>query len=264
MQFSEVMASLREEAGIVAVDVGDEWSQGRSVFGGLQAAIGLAAMRVQATSTAPLRTLQVTFMAPVPSGTVRARAQVLRTGRSATHVQAQLLDDAENTLCLMVGIFGASRASQVVMRPQRPVVDDAAAIPFRFVPGMTPEFTRYFSARWLRGGLPFSGAASSESIVELSMHDCEEVQASEAHVLALADYIPPIGLSHLRTPAAGSSMTWMIEFLNDQLHTLPLQGWRMDGRLDAALDGYTSQGGILWGPDGRAAALSRQNMVVFG
>ncbi len=264
MQFSEVMASLRVNAGTAVVDVGDEWSQGRSVFGGLQAAIGLAAMRAQVSAEVPLRTLQATFMAPVPTGQVRARAQVLRTGRSATHVEARLLDEAQQTLCLMVGIFGSPRPSQVVVQPQRPPVDDAGAIAFRFVPGITPDFTRYFSARWLRGGLPFSGAASIESIVELSMHEREGVSASEAHVLALADYIPPIGLSHLRTPAAGSSMTWMIEFLNDELQSLPLQGWRMDARLDAAANGYTSQGGILWGPDGRAAALSRQNMVVFG
>lgn len=262
--WSELMESAVETDGVWCVDVPGQWSQGRSVFGGLQAAIGWIAMRALVPAEVPLRSLQVTFMAPVPTGPVRARAQVLRAGRSATHVEARLIGDAQQPLCTMIGIFGAQRPSQVLLRPQQPVVDDAGAIPFRFVPGMTPDFTRYFSARWLRGGLPFSGEASIESIVELSMHDREGVNASESHVLALADYIPPIGLSHLRTPAAGSSMTWMLEFLNDDLHTLPLQGWRMDGRLDAALNGYTSQGGILWGPDGRAAALSRQNMVVFG
>jgi hypothetical protein len=58
-------------------------------------------------------------------------------------------------------------------------------------------------------------------------------------------------------------MTWMLEFLDDRIDELPLLGWRMDGELSAARDGYTSQTGMLWGPDGRAVALSRQSMVVF-
>ena len=49
-----------------------------------------------------LRSLQVTFLAPVPGGPVRARANILRSGKSATHVEARIVD-GDNTLAIMVG-----------------------------------------------------------------------------------------------------------------------------------------------------------------
>ena len=45
------------------LDVPEDWLQGRTLFGGLQAVVGLAAMRTLAPA-APLRSLQVTFLAP--------------------------------------------------------------------------------------------------------------------------------------------------------------------------------------------------------
>ena len=68
----------------------------------------------------------------------------------------------------------------------------------------------------------------------------------------------------LKAPAPGASMTWMLEFLQDNFDGLPLEGWRLDAEVLAAAHGYTSQSAIVWTPDGRPAALSRQTMVVFG
>jgi acyl-coenzyme A thioesterase PaaI-like protein len=78
MQLAQVMQGV--PAGPAALDfvVSDDWLQGRSAFGGLQAAFGVAAMRRMLPVALPLRTLQVTFVAPVPPGPVRAQAQLLR------------------------------------------------------------------------------------------------------------------------------------------------------------------------------------------
>jgi hypothetical protein len=88
--------------------------------------------------------------------------------------------------------------------------------------------------------------------------------AGEAQVLALADFIAPVALSHLKSPAPGSTLTWMVEMLAAELGSLPLEGWRVDAELIAAVDGYTSQSVMLWGPGGVPVALSRQSMVIFG
>jgi hypothetical protein len=58
-------------------------------------------------------------------------------------------------------------------------------------------------------------------------------------------------------------MTWMLEVL-DTFADQPLRGWRTDSEMTAARDGYTSQTTTVYAPDGRAVALSRQSMVVFG
>jgi hypothetical protein len=260
LPFSELMRGAQLAPGLCTVDVGADWLQGRSVFGGLQVAVAVRAMRTLVPEL-PLRTLQVLFAAPVPGGPVEAQARVLRSGKSTTHVEARILDGAQ-TLALAVAVFGAARESVVSVTPQQPVVTDERAIPFRYIPGVTPAFTQHFDSRWLRGSLPFTNTPAREIVVEIAMRDSGA--ASEGHVIAIADLIPPIALSHLKTPAPGSSMTWMLEFITDRYTQLPLAGWRVDAELVFAGAGYTTQSAMVWGPGGVPVALSRQSMVVFG
>jgi acyl-coenzyme A thioesterase PaaI-like protein len=254
------MRSVQEEPGVCTVAVSDDWLQGRSVFGGLQVALALRAMRTRVPEM-PLRTLQVLFASPVPGGTMRAEARVLRAGKNTTHVEARIVNGDE-TLALVVGVFGNARESVVSLAPRQPAVDDQTAIPFRFVPGVTPAFTRHFDSRWLRGSLPFTSSPIREIVVEIGMRDTGT--ATEGHVLAIADLIPPIALSYFSRPAPGSSMTWMLEFMTDRFNQLPLEGWRVDAEMVFAGGGYTSQSAMVWGPGGVPVALSRQSMVVFG
>jgi acyl-CoA thioesterase len=258
--FTELMQSVRADAGACAVEVPDDWLQGRSVFGGLQVALALRAMRTLVPEM-PLRTLQALFAAPVPGGTMHTQARVLRAGKNTMHVEARIVSGGE-TLMLVMGVFGNARESVVSVKPRQAAVDHSKAIPFRFVPGVTPAFTQHFVSRWLRGNVPFTSTPSREIVVEIGLRDTGP--ATEAHVLAIADLIPPIALSHLGKPAPGSSMTWMLEFITDRFTQLPLDGWRVDADLVFAGDGYTSQSAMVWGPGGVPVALSRQSMVVFG
>jgi acyl-CoA thioesterase len=261
MRFSQILDGMTATTTGFTAAIDADWLQGRSAFGGLQSALAVRAMRSLVPRGMPLRTLQTTFIAPVGAGAVEIRAQVLRTGKSAIHVQATL-QSAGQVLCLVIGVFGSSRASKIRIVPDYPQVICERPQDFRFVPGITPSFIQHFDVRWLRGGMPFSGSQLPQNIIEIGMRD--DGPANDEHVLAIADVIPPVALSLLKTPAFGSSLTWMIEFLRDRFDDLPLQGWRMDAELTAAQDGYTSQTGMVWGPGGEAVALSRQSMVVFG
>jgi acyl-coenzyme A thioesterase PaaI-like protein len=258
--FSVLLARMQAGEGASRLDVPDDWLQGRTLFGGMQAVVGLAAMRTLAPA-APLRSLQVTFLAPVPGGPVHARARILRSGKSATHVEARIVD-GDNTLALMVGVFGLPRSSAVALRPRQPEVTPQAAVQVPFIPGVTPNFTQHFKARWIAGGLPWSGASQPDNVIELAMRD--EGNATESHVLAMADFIPPIALSYLTTPVAAASLTWMLELLTEDTSSLPLEGWRIDATMTAAHSGYINQSLTLWGPGGVPVALGRQTMVVFG
>ena len=258
--FSSLLSRMEAADGASLLDVPEDWLQGRTLFGGLQAVVGLAAMRSLAPDS-PLRSLQVTFLAPVPGGPVRARAQILRSGKSATHVEARIVD-GDNTLCLMVGVFGRPRDSAVALRPRQSHV--APTNPFQLprIPGVTPNFTQHFKARWIAGGPPWSGTEQPDIVVELAMRDSGN--ATESHVLAMADFIPPIALSYLKTPVPAASLTWMLELLTEDVSSLPLEGWRVDAQMTAAHSGYINQSLMLWGPGGVPVALGRQTMVVFG
>jgi len=261
ISFSQLLHRAKRQPGTVELDVPSDWMQGRSVFGGLQVVVALEAMRSIVPSTV-LRTLQATFVAPVPEGPVTARAHVLRRGKSATHVEARLVDGDE-TLAVVIGVFGHARSSKAAHQPQKPHVETAGALDLVYVPGAFPSFTQHFGGRWLRGARPFSSEPCHEQVVEVVVKD-EAATATEGHVVAIADFIPPVALAWLDAPSPASTLTWMLEFLDDNVGRHPLAGWRVDAVLVAARDGYTNQAVTVWAPDGTPVALSRQSMLVFG
>lgn len=261
MQFSELLLGIQRSGGQATWEVHPEWMQGRAVFGGLQAVLALQAMRGLVPADIPLRTLQVTFIAPSTSSHIEARATVLREGKNVVQAEAHLTD-GDNRLAIVTAVFGRPRASRLHLMPEMPYIRSDAPREFSYIPGIVPAFIQHFSAAWLRGGFPFSGMKDPELVVQLGMTG--ETESSESHVIAMADFIPPIGLSWLDTPTPGSSMSWMLEILTDQVNGLPMEGWRVDAEMTAADNGYTHQSLTLWGPQGQPVALGRQTMVVFG
>ena len=197
MRFSQAMQSVERHGDSWRAQVGEDWLQGRSAFGGLQAALGLRAMRELVSPDMPLRSLQTTFVAPVPAGPVTIRAQQLRAGRSACQVEASLCD-GDQTLCRLVAVFGSARPSSLHFQPEQPVVESSASRELRYVEGLTPAFMQHFSPRWLRGDLPFSGGHQRDSVLQVSLRDDGPVD--ETHVLAFADFIPPIALGMFSEP----------------------------------------------------------------
>jgi acyl-CoA thioesterase len=247
------------EPGRSVLAVPEDWMQGRSVFGGLQIAHVLQTMRSLVPRT-PLRTLQATFFSPV-AGELTAEALILRTGKNTVHVQGRLVDGGA-TAALVVGVFGAGRPSVVTVAPERPAVPPSDAPKLPFLPGITPIFMQHFEARWLQGSPPFAGDTGSRAmVVDLTLLD--EGPATEEHLAVIADFVPPVALSHLTSPTPGSTLTWMLEIIGPGLAS-SLRGWRVDAELVAATEGYTSQSSMIWGPDGRLAATSHQSMLVFG
>ena len=257
--YSRLLAGMEAGAGEARVEVPEDWLQGRTLFGGLQAAIVLRAMRTLVPET-PLRSLQTTFIGPVPGGPVQARARILRSGKNTTHVEGRIVE-GDATLALVVAIFGAGRQSAVQVLPRRPEVASGNGVEMRYVPGQAPAFTQHFKARWAVGGLPYSGATQQDNVIELGMRD--DGMATEYHVVAMADFIPPVALSFLKERAAAASLNWMLELVAEDVRSLPLEGWRLDAHMPAANAGYTHQSLELWGPGGVLAALGRQTMVVF-
>jgi len=263
--FSQLLASAVQKPDALELEVPPDWMQGRSVFGGLQVAFALQAMRKLVPST-PLRTLQTTFVAPV-SGSMRAQARILRQGKNVTHVQASL-GDAAAPEAIVVGAFGRARDSNVARAIARPAleIDPAGVIevPSGSRSEGAPHFTGHFHVRWLRGKPPFTGDKTYDHVLEVGLNDNDVGRTTEAHLVAIADYPPPVGLSLLTTPAAGSTLTWMLQLLVDDLTNIPLTALRIDAEMVAARDGYTSQSVTIYAPDGTALALSHQNMLIFG
>src|SRR6185503_18902446 len=83
-------------------------------------------------------------------------------------------------------------------RPQQPSVVSEKPAELPFVPGVAPNFTQHFKARWLAGGWPWSGIQKPDSVIELGMRD--QGNATESHVVAMADFLPPIATTRDARP----------------------------------------------------------------
>ncbi len=87
---------------------------------------------------------------------------------------------------------------------------------------------------------------------------------NEAHLLALVDAWPPSVLPMLRQPAAGSTLTWTIEFVQS-VRSLNAGDWcQYRVETEYAREGYGHAAAALWSADGALLALSRQTVTVFG
>jgi len=260
MTLSELLRNAQRNSGSLICEVSDDWMQGRSAFGGLQGAFALEAMRTLVDATFPLRTFQMTFIAPIGEGECTTLASVLRAGKNTMHLEARIVGGQE-TLAHAIGVFGHARES-IVKRELPPAPAKKAGTTLPYVPKLMPSFFQHFDVSLLEGGLPFSGQPVHRNVYELGLKDSSN--ATDAHLIALADFVPPVGLSWMPKPTPGSSMTWMLEFVDQGFTQQPLAGWMVDSEMVAARDGYTSQSTTLWSPAGVPTMLSRQSMVVFG
>jgi acyl-CoA thioesterase len=260
MTLTELLRSMRRGDGSAHANIGEDWLQGRSLFGGLQAAIAVCAMRTVVPDEFPIRSLQMTFIAPVPAGGIDARAIVLRSGKNTRHVEARLEADGE-LLAHAIAIFGTGRESIVRLDLPPSPMTKTRGRPFVFQPGLMPNFMQHFSVELIEGAPPFSNSKVDRVVYAIGMID--EGSTTESHLLAVADFVPPVALSWMPKIVAGSSMTWMVEFFDHTFIEQPLQGWRIDAQMVEARDGYTSQSTAIYSPAGNVVALSRQSMVVF-
>lgn len=264
--FAEILIPTAQSAEALSFTITDDWLQGRSSYGGLQSAFALAAMRKLTAVQAPLRVLQTTFIGPVGGGEVTVTAHTLRAGKSVTHVEARLMQGSE-TLCLVVGIFAASRESEIrvpmAVREAPSGPDGIKDMPF--AKGIAPNFTQHFHWRWAAGGWPYSGHAEPSTRIWLKHRQPTSDAAFEAEIalVGLADAVPSPALSMMKIPKASSSLTWTLELLR----SAPPQGegfWRIDSDIHQSKDGYVAQTAIVVAPDNQSVALSRQAVVVFG
>ena len=267
--FSQVLASIESCAGPgFAVTVPPDWLQGRTVFGGLQMALGGRAMRavlpLQAAAM-PLRSAQMTFVGPLLGGApIRMKAETLRAGKSTVHARCDLMHDDGKVACTVVGIFGGPRESRFVKEMPRPEPDVSAEGASHAVagPSMSPAFLRHFEVRIARGAPPYSGHTEPKSLIYARL--CDRECGSEDALLALADVIPTPVLSMLTEPAPASSVNWMLEVLRDPAY-LDLHDWVLiDTEVRAGTAGYLSQTSVLYGADGHAYSVSHQTVAVFG
>jgi acyl-CoA thioesterase len=263
MDFSDLLDAVRRQPQALSIPAG--WGQGRASFGGLVAALQYEVMRANVPADRPVRSLAITFVGPVePDVPVSFEADVLREGKAVSQVLGRVVQKGQ-VVTLVQGSFGASRPSEVAVTahpaPEMKHWDDCQELPY--IKGVTPEFMRHLAMRWSVGGLPFTGNKSRDMGGWVRLRGEKNEAVTEACILALVDAWPPALLPHLSKPAAGSTLTWTIEFVQPLLELNTLDWCKYLADIEHAADGYGHVAAKLWSADGRLIAMSRQTVTIF-
>ncbi len=234
----------------------DTWLQGRTAYGGLSTALALHAAQRCDADLPPLRSAQVSFIGPL-SGQVTIAATLLRRGRNAAFVQADVVGDAGLGLRATFVFMRAIESRLDHRRGYAPCCPPPSpdATLFRGIPAI--PFTRNFEmfdqpadtgpAEWLRW-IRLADRSGLDPAVEL---------------MAVADGLPPAALKLLDGPAPVSSMTWLVNLLDPAPATTD-GWWLLRATTDHAAAGSSSQAMAIWNAAGQPIAEQMQGVAVFG
>lgn len=244
------------------IDAPEAWAQGRTLYGGMTAALAHHAVTRALGDLPPLRSAQLTFLAPA-AGRLRFRPELLRRGRSSAIVAADCMNEAGLALRATFS-FAAARDSVVAHeRVAAPAVPPPEACrPFRN--GAATDFRRGFLERFdfrqASGGRLLAGDGAPEFAVWVRLADGDAADPVTS-LLALADALPPPAMVVFPKPAAISSLSWSVD-----LHRQPEAGggWRLLTTLsESAAGGYSLQAMRLFDASGVAIASGRQIVAIF-
>ncbi len=261
MSFPELLANAEPVEGGFRVAIPPEWHQGRTAYGGLNAALALeAAMRVGGEGLPPLRSVQNAMMAPL-YGEVEVRAQVHRRGKNATWISAEVEGEKGIGLISNMVFMGPVENSLQIDRLPPPAnlipVEEAKEQVFG---KHTPVFLKNnFEVR-------FATPRVKERQPEFFwwVRACERDAIDPmVELLLCADAAPPGVLPLLSPTTPVSTMHWQVNLLTPRPQTRD-GWWLLLGAGDFADRGCTTQREAIWNADGQAMLAGIQSIALFG
>ena len=260
--YTEIVRQSTWDGNTLRATAPADWGQGHTIFGGVIAGLALRALQNIVESERPLRSLLTAFVAPVRAGDIVITTQVLRAGRNVTHAEAKVMQDG-TLRCSLLACYGRDRETPVhvaaAAMPELAAPEELTPAPF--VPGISPQFTKLLDYRWTYASMPFLGNGSGTTDGWIRLR--EESRMGPDLFAILVDAWPTPALSMLNGPAPVSSLTWSLEIIELNPAHRADDWWRIHAYIDSAAAGYVYGDAVIWGPDGRLAARSRQTVSVY-
>lgn len=241
-----------------------EWTQGRTAFGGLSAALVYEAIKARVADDRVMRSFNCNFVGPLEADVpFEIQVEVLREGKNASQILAKAIqNDKVAVLCQVC--FGVGRSSKIKVDNQHQhgmkLPEKAKFIPQ--IPKITPKFLRHFDLAMDEGGLPFTGSKVSR-IHGWMRYTKPPESITDAHIIGLIDAWPPTVLQMLKWPAPASTMCWNVEFIHPHQTFSPTNWFAFQANTRQAAQGYAHTEANIWDQQGTLIALSRQTVGIF-
>ena len=263
MALEQVYAAIAAEEW---VDLPAGWLQGRTLYGGLAAAMMMQKAVLSINDPAKhLLSTSVTFVGPVQQRPVRLTAEILREGKSVTTVEVRLWQD-DAVQSILIASFGVARDSTIQVHqeasaPDYPAPESLFSIP----PNVAmPECYQQFEVRWAEVNLPCTGSDHPDfggwCRFDSERHANRKFEVAD--LMAIFDIWPPGVLPMFKQIAPASSLNWTVTYVHPVQHQL--NDWfKYKVFTDYAADGYATEHAYLWDAENRLIAIARQTVTVF-
>jgi acyl-CoA thioesterase II len=241
-----------------------QWSQGRTVYGGLSAALLYAVIKQQTSKDRVLRSYNTNFIGPLKADEpITFETDILRQGKNVTQILGKIIQN-DNVCVQSQASFGVERTSKIIV-----VNSDThnMALPKKAkflpqIPKVTPKFLTNIDLAMVDGGLPFTGRKKSH-IHGWMRFKQPPAKITDAHIIALIDAWPPTVLQMLKWPAPLSTMSWNIEFIHPHSPISPTDWLAYQAKTRQAASGYAHTEANIWDQQGELIAVSRQAVTIF-
>jgi acyl-CoA thioesterase len=269
MHIDEIFQSLNDSKN-QTITIADNWAQGRTVYGGLTAALVYQRMQQMVTADTPnearpIRYFNLSFIGPLMVKEVMSiEVELLRAGRSASQLIARVKQNGK-TCVLAQACFGVDRQSKInISGPAQTAMEKPEKANFiPQIPKVVPRFLRHFEINLQAGRLPFMGG-KKDHLHGWMRFKKPPTQINDAHLIALIDAWPCTVLQQLRLPAPASTMNWNLEFPQTATAIHPKHWLAYQAVTEHASDGYVFCDAKVWNEAGELMALSRQTVGIFG
>ena len=240
------------------------WSQGRGMYGGVLLAQVARAAQQQLPPTRRLRSINMSFLAPVLPGEVLLTTSILRSGSAVSHVRVELYQgDDESDLCATAELtFGSGRAGVAQPAPPRP----ATALPHDCLPMKAfGGFTDHLEHRWTGTDAMLSGAA--RPVVQGWVRPRLPATVDAGLVIAMLDSFPPPAWCAVNQRCPAASLQLHMQLVRDDVPDTAAASahpWFFyESHATLIGGGYSDLQGRLWLEDGTFLGLVTQCIVDF-
>lgn len=244
---------------ITGLNIPKSWSQGRTVFGGVSAALLYQAIRNKIDVSRVLRSMTTHFIGPLNAEQdFSISIDILREGKNTAVVEARAIQD--NQVCVLVTTcFGLARDSKIEV----PSIDKHDLRPpkkgnfLMKIPKLAPAFLKHIELDIVEGSLPFLGSKKSNYCGWMRFRKAPD-SITDAHLIALIDAWPPSVLQMVKGPAPASTLSWNLEFIHPHSPIGPEDWFAYSSTTKQAGDGYAHSEANIWDVQGDLVAVSRQ------
>lgn len=257
MSLVDILSTAETGDNSLAARIPDNWMQGRTAYGGLSAALALEAALRSQDDLPPLRSAQIAFVGPL-AGEVEVKTELLRRGRTAAFIEANVYGDGKLGLKALF-VFMTALESSIdyadTARPEAPDYADAAPAPTH------PDPKFFTNNMEFRHALPIEERHTPDFMRWVRLKERDGLHPM-VEMMAIGDAMPPAAMALFKQPGPISSMTWQVNLLTP--NPVTTDGWWLTrSTADLAREGSSSQVMQVWNADRTPVITGMQSVAIF-